>query len=774
MAVVAVPSAIGARSRRVHARCHTDVMRVGHYEVLGEVARGGAGVVYRAIHVELGREVALKLLLSDRADGRARARFLQEGRALARLRHPHLLGIHDLGEHEGRPYLVLPLVAGDSLAARLEREGPLRMTDAVALCAKLADALAHAHAAGVLHRDVKPANVLLCSRTGEPLLADFGLAKDLLASEGSLSRTGEQLGTPGYWSPEQAVGERAAIGPASDVYSLGATLHALLVGEPPFVEDGLMEHVAATLQRPPTRPSAARSEVGPALDAVVLTCLAKAPEQRYASADDLRDDLLRVLRGEAVRARPPRRRSRWAIAAFALVVVVPGGAALAAWGDAGREAGVAAAAPADVEATPGPAAGALEESLNARAGGDWARARQALDALCASPSPDPETLLESAELWLDLGDARRAAADLGRLGDPEQPRAVALVVELALIGGRPDEAVDLAERAVRGAPGDPWALCARAQVAFAAGDPARAVRDLERAAERGLAVALELQAEGLQACGWHDAALDAAGRALASRPSVRAAAARARALSAMGRGEEGLAAAETLLRTGHEAARAWVARGEIRYAGGQALDAGDDACRALELAPESIAALVLRAKARWRTRRFDEALDDLQRALAVAPGRLDVRLERAVLRVSEQRYDEAIADHDAILAARPGWGQVWGLRAYARLGRDDRAGAIEDLTKQLELEPHNATPWEHRGLIRSLAGDLEGALFDTDRALELEPSAARYLARAALHERLGHDQAAAGDRATAARLGQGAPAAASAGPTITGIEIVPD
>ena len=293
--------------------------QVGRYRIEREVARGGMGAVYRARTPE-GRPVALKLLLAGRAASPLqRRRVTTEVQALLRLRHPHVVELLDAGEHRGElpgagvaasaakpgepgvPYLVMEWVQGETLAARLEREGPLPWAAAVEVTRQLAGALAHCHAQGVLHRDLKPANVMLRASDGAPLLTDFGLSKDL-ASEGSLASTGagsvrgRWLGTPGYWPPEQARGELDAIGPRSDLYGLGATLYAALTGSAPHTGESLSELLLA-LERPPDPPSRRHPGLPPWLDAVCLRALAIEPERRQASATDLERELGEGLAG---------------------------------------------------------------------------------------------------------------------------------------------------------------------------------------------------------------------------------------------------------------------------------------------------------------------------------------------------------------------------------------------------------------------------------------------------------------------------------------------
>jgi len=200
---------------------HTAAMRIGPCEVRAELGRGGMGAVYRAFHPGVGREVAVKVLL-DAFDEEERERFLREASALSRLDVDGVVGVVEAGIDGGHPFLVMELVEGESLEARIARAGPLASREAARLGRRLADALEAVHQRGILHRDLKPANVLLAKDGREPVLGDFGLAR--LAGARSLTRTGDVLGTPAYMAPEQSQGSRH-VGPPADVYGLGATLY---------------------------------------------------------------------------------------------------------------------------------------------------------------------------------------------------------------------------------------------------------------------------------------------------------------------------------------------------------------------------------------------------------------------------------------------------------------------------------------------------------------------------------------------------------------------
>ncbi len=286
---------------------------IAGHEVLGRLGRGGMGLVYQARDVRLGRVVALKTLAAAQYATREQLeRFLDEARAVARLRHPNIVAIHAIGEHEGRPYLSLEFVEGGSLAQRLAA-GPMAPRPSAELVELLAHALEVAHRAGVVHRDLKPGNVLLTAE-GVPKVGDFGLAK-LMDSDSALTCSGQVMGTPSYMAPEQAEGHSSRVGPTADVYALGAILYQALTGRPPFLGDSALETiklVATTEAVPPTR---LRPDVPRDLETICLKCLEKDPVRRYASAVALADDLRRFLDGRTIEARPvgaSGRLVRWA------------------------------------------------------------------------------------------------------------------------------------------------------------------------------------------------------------------------------------------------------------------------------------------------------------------------------------------------------------------------------------------------------------------------------------------------------------------------------
>jgi WD40 repeat protein/tRNA A-37 threonylcarbamoyl transferase component Bud32 len=273
----------------------------GDYELIDAVARGGMGVVFKARHQKLDRVVALKMILAGHfAFAQDVERFHTEAQAAARLNHPGIVPVYEVGEVQGLHYFTMAFVDGESLAGRL-RAGPLELRQAASLVRDLADAIQFAHDSGVVHRDIKPGNVLI-DKNGQPRLTDFGLAKRT-DRDSEVTGTGQILGTPSYMAPEQTAGDPAAVGPAADVYGLGALLFASLTGRPPFQAATPLETIRQVVASDPPRPSVVNPAVPRDLETICLKCLEKSPGKRYESATALRDDLDRFLGDQPIRAR---------------------------------------------------------------------------------------------------------------------------------------------------------------------------------------------------------------------------------------------------------------------------------------------------------------------------------------------------------------------------------------------------------------------------------------------------------------------------------------
>jgi tetratricopeptide (TPR) repeat protein len=358
-----VPTAVPATPEAPAAPTEPEASPPG-YEILGELGRGGMGVVYKARQVGLKRVVALKMILAPASAGlEPRARFRLEAEAAARLQHPHIAQIYEIGEHAGRPFFSMEFAPGGSLEKRLAG-APQPANQGAELIETLARAIHHAHEQGIVHRDLKPANVLLQPTATKntkthkndeetrpdssdpffcdfscfswpflPKITDFGLAKQL-GEEVEQTRSGAILATPSYMAPEQATGRKDGVGPWSDVYALGAILYELLTGRPPFRGTTVLETLEQVRSQEPLPPRRLNPAVPRDLDTVALKCLEKDPRRRYARAGALADDLGRFLRGEPIQARPVgavgrlarwcRRKPALAGVTAALVLVVAG------------------------------------------------------------------------------------------------------------------------------------------------------------------------------------------------------------------------------------------------------------------------------------------------------------------------------------------------------------------------------------------------------------------------------------------------------------------
>jgi len=285
------------------ARYRTNhVPQIPGYELGPTLGRGGMGVVYQARHLGLNRTIALKMLLAGPyASSIELARFLREARAIAGLKHPNLVQVHDVGAFDGRPFYTMELVDGDTLAEKLANT-PQAASEAAAMLIILADAVEAAHRGGIVHRDLKPSNILL-TLEGVPKISDFGLARHY-KDKTDLTRSGARVGTPSYMAPEQVTNRYGEVGPRADLYSLGAILYEMLTGRPPFRAETAADTERQLISDEPVAPSRLNSSVPRDLETICLKCLRKDPTRRYETASALARDLERFQKGEPILARP--------------------------------------------------------------------------------------------------------------------------------------------------------------------------------------------------------------------------------------------------------------------------------------------------------------------------------------------------------------------------------------------------------------------------------------------------------------------------------------
>ncbi len=761
LAVTAPQAGAGAATPAPEAP--PNVGPIGRFLPRRVAGRGGMGVVYRALDPTLGREVALKVLgpAAD-ASEEARKRFIREAQATAKLRHPGIVAVHEVGLHEGRPFLVMDWVEGESLHELLARKAPppRRLAEIVR---DVARALHHAHDHGIVHRDVKPHNVMIAA-DGAARLTDFGIAR--VADATRMTADGAFMGTPSYMAPEQAGGDSRDHGPATDVYGLGGILYRGLAGRPPFTASDPRELLKKVIIDEPTPPSRLRPSIHAELETIVLRCLEKSPRRRYASADEVAEELARWLEGDPIVARPPgpieraragaRRHPVRAVAALAgagLVLVLSATPLVQTW-----RAGSARRGEAEAKAR---AAAALLERLAAeQSGGDQPAALlgAGIDALAATthwrsvdPGSEPARRLAFSAATR-FGDAALAAGEW-ELAEGSFERARATGVDDAEVSAGLER---LAEARTRSAD------ARRAEVS--------AILDAARSG----------------ALGESPARFDDAVFALVGRPHPETAAALGEALDAVT--TELRDAIEDLLTPAVTPTEDERAAGEgslpplpadvveraLRIARGDA-DRDEDpvsrAIRRVELrsarardmnmrrfAPgfDSLAAVAqetragpsgnltarLASEALGRLGHPDEAVAPLRRHLAAA---LDARLASlaaiALLRLGSPEDERLVV---AEIARRGGPGAAFARAVRPYLSSDGRKAAVDpdseayearadalrdegdylvardELTAAIDLAPERVTLWVLRADIRRLLGDLDGCSADVDRALGLD------------------------------------------------------
>jgi tetratricopeptide (TPR) repeat protein/predicted Ser/Thr protein kinase len=682
---------VARRERRRHRTC---VQQIGRYQVLEEIARGGMGVVYKARSPSDDAPVAIKVMLgAGFSNPTSRKRFEREAEALSRVQHPNVVRI--LGSDvtpSGEPYMVMELVEGSSLQRRLDHQGPLDPDGAAEALVALCEAVAACHRAGVLHRDLKPDNVLV-TRDGVLKLTDFGLVRDTdpSMSRTQLSKEGDLLGTPGFWAPEQAFGQIDAIGPATDVYGLGGTLFALLTGRPPHEAESLVQILAATQESKPA-PSSLAPGVPGWLDAVAARALAVEPRARYPDAAAMAEALAA---GRArARAAPGAPIARVGVGVAALVLT--GALLLSArsWptspagpGDGQPEAGTA----------PGPASGPDAEALVARSmvlyrEGDLSGAIELLDDALRMRPDHAAAYRTRARVCEDLGDWGRAVEDYTEAirCDPDDALAFGNRGSVRLALGDPQGALEDFSKAIGLRPDLVDAHHNRARLRAELGDPQGALEDCNQALRLQPDHAGAYLTRGLTRAKLGDAqgAVDDYTEAIRARPDFALAYCnRSRVRSRLGDHEGAMADAEEAIRVQPDYAEAHARRGLLRERGGDSRGAITAYTEAIRLDPDLAMAYYNRGLAWARLGEWQRQLDDCNETLRLLPDSADAYVARA--------------------------------NARGRLG--DTKGALADCDQALRLEPDDVTAWINRGLAQAELRRYDESIEDLQRALQLEP-----------------------------------------------------
>ncbi|MEZ6189564.1 MAG: protein kinase [Planctomycetota bacterium] len=672
------------------------MQRIGRYEVREELGRGGAGAVFRAWDPVGNTWVAIKLLLAAH-DERAIRRFQREVRTLVNLRHPNVTPVRDWGDAQGRPFLVMDLIEGQTLEERVNDQGPCSDAQAAEIGIALAEALAAAHGQGVLHRDVKPSNVLMRGDTN-PVLTDFGLAKDVALDASQLTVEGGFMGTLGFAAPEQARGQSELLGPATDVYGLGATLYYALCGQAPLEGTSVIE-LLASMDRPPTPLRSVRSEVDEGLAEVVHRCLQTEPGARYTDCSLVARDLGRFLEGTLA---GPKKASKPPLG-LALSLTLTAAAAVGL----GLYLRQHASAP-ERGVSEGPAVGE--------------------DGPADPPAEDPLDLrLKSARAALERGhwEAALHESESALAVEPEHPDALHARWK-ALLGLQDPRAFEAAQRAVAREPRADVCLQLAADW-LQQGDDAEAERVIRLGLEAAPQHAGLLEEYGLflHVRGRNAEAVDVLRRARALQPTYATTLTLGAALYACEQNVEALEAFDAALKLQPDSVQALCLRGSVLTASSRFEDALAPLLRAWGLSEGEYGPVVLPlVRALRETQRHQEALAVANRALALEPQNVSFLVAHSQVVGLLGREEDELADLDAILALEPNHSASLHNRAILRFERKRYEEAYADSARVVELEPEWADAWTQLGAAAFVLGRQEQARDAYGKAIELDPERA--------------------------------------------------
>jgi len=757
--------------------------RFGKYVRTEKLGSGGMGEVWKALDTELNRWVALKFLKEE--DPSVVARFQREARTAAALSHPNIASIYDVGEIDGRHFIAMQYVPGRTMASFPRNDRTL----IVRLFRDAARALEHAHRHGIIHRDLKPENLMVEEKEEDRCVTvlDFGLARAIEGGE-KLSKSGEVFGTAPYMSPEQARGDR--LDERADVYSLGAALYDVLTGKPPFEAPNLLELIRKVGNDEPERPRKDNPQIHRDLETIVLKCLEKDRNRRYAGAQELADDLERFLNHDAILARPPstlyrlrmklaKRRAVVVTAGIAAVLLaailswwlligMPAGeqlrltaAGLKLWNEA-RVAAIAGGDPGDIRAKARAAREQFEGAIRTREDADAnvMRARclelegrddEALKSLERAYFLDPRNLdarLELAKALFLKYQSSRGTPMIGHLMMGPTAGAKVYFGDLRGETGKEREWRERGEKILgegESAPAQESLL--KGLLAMGKGDYSRAAISLETYtnAERWDVQALTLQGVCLYYARNLDGAIAALDRSLSRVPGAEGYYWRGFAKEDKGLHHEADADLTKAVELDPFHARAYVSRGRVKLGLGLLDEAIADCTTAIELDSRNSRAYNGRGCVKAAKGLRDEAIADFAKAIEIDPLYVSAWSNRGNLKREKGLHDEAIADLTRAIELNPKYAQTYVSRGNVKETRGLLDEAIADYSKAIELEPMNAWAYANRGNAKGAKGQHDEAIADCTKSIELDPkSALTYINRGNSKRAKGlHDEAIA-------------------------------